>query len=176
MKVTKAEDSTAIDKSARYKYYYPSGIRDKDVYALYNDSEAMLPHVAMLFGMSMQDVEARRDTQRAAFANESMFLDVISEDGDLVAVSGFRVILGDRAEWGIIVAPAFRRQKVCEEVFEANIRLLQSTCAQCRTVRAATTEANEIMIHFLEKRMQRTGEILDHTWVVFEADIHTLLR
>ena len=148
MKAIRDLDSTHIDASARFKYYYPSTIRDKDVYALYNDAEAMLPHLSMLFGMSMHDVKARRDNQRAAFASKSMFLDVISKDGKLAAVSGFRDIVGDRAEWGIIVAPAFRRQKVCEEVFEANIKLLQSNVTPCSTVRAATTEANEVMIQF----------------------------
>ena len=81
------------------------------MHALYNDAEAMLPNLPSLYGLSMQDVEARRDTQRGAFAKKSMFLDVVSaENGELVAVAGFRSIVGDRAEWGIIVLPKFRRQ------------------------------------------------------------------
>ena len=165
-------DLTPIATSNRFKYYEPSKCRDNAVHALYNDAEAMLPNLPSLYGLSMQDVEARRDTQRGAFAKKSMFLDVVSaENGELVAVAGFRSIVGDRAEWGIIVLPKFRRQKVCEEVFQANIRLLKSDIMQCSTVRAATTEANEVMMRFLEKTMERTGEIVDDTWVVFEANV-----
>ena len=166
-------DLTPIATSTRFKYYEPSKCRDKVVHALYNDAEAMLPNLPALYGLSMQDVEARRDTQRSEFAKESMFLDVVSaeDDGELVAVAGFRSIVGDRAEWGAIVVPKFRRQKVCEEVFQANMRLLKSDTIQRNTVRAATTEANEVMMHFLGKRMQRTGEIVGDTWVVFEANV-----
>ena len=169
-------DTTVIGTSSRFKYFGPSKTRDEAVHALYNDAEAMLPHLPMLFGMSIQDVEARRNTQRCTFAKESMFLDVVSEGGELVAVAGFRDIVGDRAEWGIIVAPAFRRQRVCEEVFQANMTLLKGDVLQRSTVRAATTEANDVMIRFLEKRMKRTGETIGGTWVVFEADVDVSIK
>ena len=172
-----AKEESPLWESSRYLYFPPQKKRDNLVHALFCDPEAMLPHCAQLFGMKVDVLEKRRESQRkGAEEKTSFFVDVISkEDLSLVAVSGFRElrkddINGDTAEWGIIVVPKWRQKGAASEIFASNVDIADRLL-NCMRIVAATTNGNHIMQQFLMKRGFLKEENEKNEWVRFEAPL-----
>ena len=163
--------------SKRFVHLRPSERRDKACHRLFNDPNAMLPHLPMLYNLSEEDFLIRRQSQRANYGKSSLFLDICIEgrEDEILATAGFRAFEpGGTAEWGVCVTPSWRRKGVCEELFNSNMDFLAKSDYGCTRIKAVTMEDNIVMVKFLEgKGLRRTGEV-NGSWIVFEANLNEI--
>ena len=166
----------AICMSERFEYHPPSAKRDHILHALFNDKEAMLPTLAVVYGMSEETHKAFREEQRRGMLEgRSFILDVLDKkSGDFVAGSGFRFLNGSKAHWRMMVMPEWRRKGVASEAFQSNVKLAKELL-HCTHIETSTLSINHVMLNFLRKRglkeLQRKD---DEEWIHFEAPIEVV--
>ena len=187
------EEDPVIESSCRFEYLFPHSRRDENVYILYNNKEAMLPQLPMLYGMKRESLLSRRESQRTGFQERSLYLDVVcKESKELVCFAGFRALDNENecAEWGIIVVPEWRQRGVAREVFLSNIHLLEKINRNefsigsivktrniiYREIKASTLPLNQVMIEFLIKRgLEYDIQVNDDEWLRFSGNIDAIL-
>ena len=166
----------AICTSERLEYHPTSIKRDHIVHALYNNKEAMLPTLHMLYGMSEESLTALREEQRKEMIEGSSFaLDVLDKrTGELVAGSGFRYFNGSKAHWKIVVEPKWRRKGFASEIFTTSVKLAKEVL-RCTHIETQTLPINHVMLNFLRKRGLKELERVDgDEWIRFEAPIEII--
>ena len=172
-------DDRLLSRSDRFEFRTPSAARDREMFALFNDADVMLPWLPQLCPMGWEAMKARRELHRAGIrSGESCCMDIVvaatatadergvesaadggrstatresSPVGTLVGTSGFRQVSNGVAEWGVVISKPWQRKGVCAEAWQSNVAFARDVLG-CHTVTAATLESNGPMRNFLEER------------------------
>lgn len=182
-----ANVAVPVASSERFDYYLPAKQRDADIVAMYHDEATMKASLPMLYGMTDDQILARRDTQRASAMAGTAYLEIIHRTtGELAGAAGFREVLREggevTAEFGVAIWKKWQRKGVCREAFWSNVAWAAAALG-CTRVTGATLPTNAAMLGFFAQAgLKPTGhkhlstfEGTELEWVEHAATVEELL-